>query len=151
MDDLNKRIVEIMVKFNHSKSSLAQALDVSLPLITHITSGRNKPGIEFLQKVLVHFKDVNPYWLFLGEGNMVKEKPKPMDISPIIDKLLHLEQFINRSLETNKTALAYHKLLFDEIMHLKEITNQIEDSSQNLLLLKTQLDQLKENVNQLKI
>jgi predicted transcriptional regulator len=66
MDELNKRIVEIMVRFNHSKSSLALELGVSLPLITHITTGRNKPGIELLQRVLQRFPDINPMWLLVG-------------------------------------------------------------------------------------
>ena len=149
MDELNKRIVEIMVKFNHTKSSLAQELGVSLPLITHITTGRNKPGIELLQKVLISFYDIDPYWLLLGEGNMIKSKPKPLDINPLLERLNLLENHVNQTLEVNQTALAYHKLLFDEIMHLKEISEQIEDASQNLRLVKQQSEELKESLKQL--
>lgn len=149
MDELNKRIVEIMVKFNHSKSSLAQELGTSLPLITHITSGRNKPGIELLQKVLISFPEIDPYWLLLGNGNMIKAKPKPLDINPLLERLNTLESHVNQTLEVNQTALAYHKLLFDEIMHLKEISEQIEHASQNLQRVKQQSEQLKESLKQL--
>ncbi len=151
MDELNKRIVEIMVRFNHSKSSLANELGVSLPLITHITSGRNKPGIDFLQKVLVSFKDVDPYWLLLGQGNMLKDKPKPLDVNPLLEKLAGLDLLVNQSIEVNNTTLAYHKLLFDEVMHLKEMSTEIGNANLNLEKLKQQIERVKEQVSHLTI
>lgn len=149
MDELNKRIVEIMMKFNHSKSSLAHELGVSLPLITHITSGRNKPGIDFLQKVLTSFKDLDPYWLFLGEGQMLKSKPKQLDVKPLLDNLAGLDQLVNQAVQVNNTTLAYHKLLFDEIMHLKEMSTEISDANQDLAKLKQQIANIKVQVSSL--
>ena len=74
LDELNKRIITLMVQKGHSKSTFAKVLDVSLPLITHITSGRNKPGIDLIQKILIEFQDVNPRWLLLGEEEMEKDR-----------------------------------------------------------------------------
>lgn len=149
MDELNKRIVEIMVRFNHSKSSLALELGVSLPLITHITTGRNKPGIELLQRVLQRFPDINPIWLLLGEGEMQKEPEKAIDTTPVLIKLSNLNLLISNALEVNQTMLAYHKLLLDEVLHLQEMSIQITHSTQDLEKLQNQLESIKEEVRNL--
>lgn len=149
MDELNKRIVEIMVRFNHSKSSLALELGVSLPLITHITTGRNKPGIELLQRVLQRFPDINPIWLLLGEGEMQKEPEKAIDTTPVLLKLSNLNLLISNALEVNQTMLAYHKLLLDEVLHLQEMSIQITHSTQDLEKLQNQLESIKEEVRNL--
>lgn len=149
MDELNKRIVEIMVRFNHSKSSLATELGVSLPLITHITSGRNKPGIELLQRVLVKFPEIEPYWLLLGEGGMLKAAPKSIDLSPILAQITTLSSLIDNSLTTNNTMLDYHKLLLDEVLHLQEMSIQIKHSSNDLEQLKSKLNSIKETIREI--
>ncbi|MCC7532355.1 MAG: helix-turn-helix transcriptional regulator, partial [Bacteroidia bacterium] len=74
MDELNKRIVDIMNKYGYSKSTFAALIGVSLPLITHITSGRNKPGVDLLQRVAEQFPDINLEWLLLGTGEMTVAK-----------------------------------------------------------------------------
>ncbi len=146
MDELNKRIVEIMVRFNHTKSSLATELGVSLPLITHITTGRNKPGIELLQRVLQRFNDVDPMWLLLGEGNMLKEQPKQVDTTPVLVKINELNGLINNALGVNNTTLQYHKLLLDEVLHLQEMSIQISHANQDLEQLKSKLELIKEEL-----
>jgi hypothetical protein len=146
MDELNKRIVEIMVRFNHSKSSLATELGVSLPLITHITTGRNKPGIELLQRVLLRFPDINPNWLFLGDGDMMKPEPKQVDITPVLMKMNELNDLVNSALNVNKTMVDYHKLLLDEVLHLQEMSIQIQHSTHDLDQLKLKLENIKEDL-----
>jgi hypothetical protein len=146
MDELNKRIVEIMVRFNHSKSSLATELGVSLPLITHITTGRNKPGIELLQRVLLRFPDINPNWLFLGDGDMMKPEPKQVDITPVLMKMNELNDLVNKALNVNKTMVDYHKLLLDEVLHLQEMSIQIQHSTHDLDQLKVKLENIKEDL-----
>jgi hypothetical protein len=146
MDELNKRIVEIMVRFNHSKSSLATELGVSLPLITHITTGRNKPGIELLQRVLLRFPDINPNWLFLGDGDMMKPEPKQVDITPVLMKMNELNDLVNSALNVNKTMVDYHKLLLDEVLHLQEMSIQIQHSTHDLDQLKVKLENIKEDL-----
>lgn len=149
MDELNKRIVELMTRFNHSKSSLANALGVSLPLITHITTGRNKPGIDILQKVLTTFDQIDPRWLLLGEGTMIKAAIKPIDHTPVLVKISSLNQLITNSLDVNKTMLEYHKLLLDEVSHLHEMSIQIGHSTQDLNKLKEELEAVKEEISSL--
>ena len=73
MDELNKRVLSVMEHKQMSKSSFALALDSSLPVLTHISSGRNKPGLELIQRLLSRFPDISPDWLILGNGEMYRD------------------------------------------------------------------------------
>jgi len=51
---------------------LAEVLDVQPSAISHIISGRNKPGFDFIQKIATRFPRLNIEWLITGNGNMYK-------------------------------------------------------------------------------
>ncbi len=143
IDEINKRIIELMVRLNLQKASFARELDVSLPLITHITSGRNKPGLELLQRILSHFKDVNPDWLLLGVGLMYREKPQQLDVSPFISAIQAVEQEIESIKAAQKSVIQYHRLLLDEVKHLAEMDQLLDQNEQKLLAMEVKLDALK--------
>lgn len=61
--------------FKHEKitpSRLADIIGVQRSGISHIMSGRNKPGLDFLSKLLAHFPHINGDWLITGQGPMLK-------------------------------------------------------------------------------
>lgn len=72
MDRLNERLVRIMDSMGYKKSEWAELLDISPAIITHIYKGRNKAGVDFVQKILKKVPQVNERWLLLGEGDMIK-------------------------------------------------------------------------------
>jgi transcriptional regulator with XRE-family HTH domain len=146
IDALNKRIIEIMVKKNHSKSSFAKALDVSLPLITHITSGRNKPGIELIQKTLTVFEDISPDWLILGNGEMYRSTIELPDFSDIQAEITQLQQNLQHQISSLDTIRQYHKILIDELLHLQEAdieVNNIKYSTENAA---GKLEKIRQNI-----
>ena len=51
-------------------SSFADKIGVNRATISHILSGRNKPSIDFLQKMIASFPDLNLNWIVSGEGFM---------------------------------------------------------------------------------
>ncbi len=55
-----------------TSSRLAEMLEVQPSGISHILSGRNKPGFDFLQKILRRFPQINPDWLLLDSGAMYR-------------------------------------------------------------------------------
>lgn len=69
--DINQRINQLIVKLGFNKSTFAVKIGVSQPVITHITSGRNNPGLEVIQKILLNCPETNPEWLILGKGEMI--------------------------------------------------------------------------------
>ena len=147
MDELNKRIIEIMIKMDMSKSSFAKALDISLPLITHITTGRNKPGLDLVQKILVNFKQINPNWLLLGVGEMYISEPLKHDITPLFKRINSIEIVLDEIENTHKTVSTYHKMLYDEIMHLSELSNMLKNSSFEIQKIKDELKILKQDLD----
>lgn len=125
MDELNIRINQLIANKNLTKSAFAAKLEVSLPMITHITNGRNKPGIEIIQRILVCFKELNPSWLILGIETMYKTPEMPVKNLQLENKVSQLITELAELQKTNNTTLAYHKLMRDEVLHLSELDNEI--------------------------
>ena len=67
---LAERVKEIMEELGYSPSSFADTIDVPRPIISHILSGRNKPSLDVIQKILMRFSELNPWWLLTGVGTM---------------------------------------------------------------------------------
>ena len=67
MNDIAKRIAEIMKKKKISASDLSKKINVQKSSISHILSGRNKPSLDFVVKLSDSFSDINVEWLINGE------------------------------------------------------------------------------------
>lgn len=76
---MNKRILNIIEKFGLTPNAFANKLGLNRSTISHILSGRNKPSIEVLQKILTQFSEISASWLLMGEGEMLKNK-KPKSV-----------------------------------------------------------------------
>ena len=51
--ELKNRIIEIMEKSGLTPSEFADKIEVQRSAISHITSGRNNPSLEFLIKIKI--------------------------------------------------------------------------------------------------
>ena len=69
-NQIKDRIFKLLNEENLSSSKFADILNVQRSSISHIISGRNKPSLDFIQKVLINFPAVNPDWLIIGKGEM---------------------------------------------------------------------------------
>lgn len=67
---MKNRIQNIIEKFGLSSNAFAKEIDVNRSTISHILSGRNKPSIEVLQKILKRFPGISVAWLLLGQGSI---------------------------------------------------------------------------------
>lgn len=65
----------IMKARNLSAAQFAQTIDVKPANLSHILSGRNKPSLDFLQKVIENYPNVNAAWLITGETKVGEEIP----------------------------------------------------------------------------
>ncbi|HSV76783.1 MAG TPA: helix-turn-helix transcriptional regulator [Bacteroidales bacterium] len=65
------RVQKVIQQKKLSASGFADLIGVPRSTISHILSGRNNPSLEFLQKVLDAFPDVQTEWLIRGKGNMM--------------------------------------------------------------------------------
>jgi len=69
---MKDRIERILRYYSVSPSQFADELGVQRSNISHILSERNKPSLDFIQKILNRFKDLNPDWLLSGKGEMLR-------------------------------------------------------------------------------
>lgn len=67
--DFGKRLQKVIDYYSESASSFAEKIGVQRSTISHILSGRNKPSLEFVLKILSHFPEVELYWLMNGKGH----------------------------------------------------------------------------------
>lgn len=67
--DFSERLEKMMAYYNLTATGLAEELDFNRSTISHLISGRNKPSLDFVMKVLNKFPEVGLEWLVLGKGN----------------------------------------------------------------------------------
>lgn len=66
----SERLIKVITTEGMTAKDFAARIDVGQGTISNIASGRNKPSLEVMQKVLQKFPRVNPSWLILGQGEM---------------------------------------------------------------------------------
>jgi len=71
---LNERISKVIEYSRLTPSEFADEIDVQRSSISHITSGRNKPSLEFIIKIKSRFPEILWDWLVTGEGEMLKSE-----------------------------------------------------------------------------
>lgn len=82
------RLQYLMKLHNLSASAFADKINVQRSSISHILSGRNKPSLELMQKVLAAFPKVNADWLILGNTATepvsieIKKEAHPEQLTP---------------------------------------------------------------------
>ncbi|MDR6157290.1 DNA-binding XRE family transcriptional regulator [Chryseobacterium sp. SLBN-27] len=82
---LNERISKVIEYSGLTPSEFADEIDVQRSSISHVTSGRNKPSLEFIIKIKSRFPEILWDWLVTGEGQMLKsELPEVPEIEAII-------------------------------------------------------------------
>lgn len=69
------RLQKVIDFYDESASSFAEKVGVQRSSISHILSGRNKPSLDFVMKVLKAFPEVNLYWLLNGKGDFPTQQP----------------------------------------------------------------------------
>jgi DNA-binding XRE family transcriptional regulator len=71
------RIRQLLAEQQLSSTQFADTIGVSRPVVSHILSGRNKPSLEVVQKIIAAFPDVSINWLLTGTGAIREHKAPP--------------------------------------------------------------------------
>ena len=74
IDDFIKRLEIILDYYNLSASAFADKINVQRSSLSHLLSGRNKPSLDFIIKVIEVFPDVDLYWILNGKGTFPKSE-----------------------------------------------------------------------------
>lgn len=74
---MKERILEFLKRENKSSVHFAEEIGVQPSGISHILSGRNKPSLDFVLKMLEKYPFVSTEWLLFGKGSMYRENKMP--------------------------------------------------------------------------
>ncbi len=78
---MKDRLLQFLTLEQLSPARLSEIIGIQRSGLSHILSGRNKPGFDFIQKLLLKFPSLNAEWLITGKGKMYKEQ------SPVITEV----------------------------------------------------------------
>lgn len=81
-EDFIKRLEKLFQYYGLSAAAFADTINVQRSSISHLLSGRNKPSLEFVLKVVKTFPEVNLYWLLNGKGTFPSEAQQSESPTP---------------------------------------------------------------------
>ena len=97
-----KRLQKILEYYSLSATAFSEELSFNRSTISHLLSGRNKPSLEFVMKVLERFPEVELYWLLNGKGTFPTSKNHEENTAKLQDEILHLKK--NSPVQVEKIA-----------------------------------------------
>ena len=109
-DDFVKRLEAIFDYYSLTASSFADKINVQRSSISHLLSGRNKPSLDFILKVIDSFPDVELLWLLNGKGsfpngedsNFVKTISPPIQKIELENEIKSQELFSDNTMHTSQ-------------------------------------------------
>lgn len=76
IDEIAERIKEVMHRMSESPTSFADKLQVQRSSISHILSGRNKPSLDFVLKLLHAYPSISSDYILFGTAVETIQKNK---------------------------------------------------------------------------
>jgi len=100
---IQERLQLILKMHNLTPSAFADKLGVQRSNVSHVISGRNKPSLDFLEKIILNFPRVNAHWLLTGQ----------MSTSPEVKLETKKEKvsIVENEVSNNSTAVSIVKIV----------------------------------------
>ena len=70
---MNTRLKQFLAAENITQSQFADTINVVRASVSHVLSGRNNPGYDFIKAIMAAYPTLNMEWLILGKGKMYKD------------------------------------------------------------------------------
>lgn len=120
MDTLER--IKMIMKMNQlNAASFADKIGVQRSNVSHVLTGRNKPSLDFIEKILIHFPKVNASWLISGQIQQTDlvASPKETATEGMVKKIEVEEEVTNvkpvpSSKKVVKIITFYEDFTFDE-------------------------------------
>lgn len=71
-----KRLEIILDYYSLNASAFADKIGVQRSSLSHLLSGRNKPSLDFILKILEVYPEIDLYWILNGKGTFPKSEHK---------------------------------------------------------------------------
>ena len=86
------RLKKVLDYYHISAANFADEINVQRSSISHLLSGRNRPSLDFVLKVLEKYDAVDLYWLMNGKGSFPKKQVGPTPVPSSTTKIPTLKQ-----------------------------------------------------------
>ena len=106
--EFTERLQKVLTYYSLSASAFADKIGVQRSSISHILSGRNKPSLEFVTKILSAFPEVDLYWLLNGSGSFPKKESEQTTLTEkATPSLFNKQNASQHSKEIDKIIIFY--------------------------------------------
>lgn len=129
-----ERIKLLISVKNLSPAQLALGIGVQRSGISHILSGRNKPSLDFVMKILETYPEINESWLLMGIGEMLK--PSNHSPSLFLDNIKTEESIIEEKVEEQQVNAPISSNIEEEVIEpykKKEVVNAPEEAKKSVV------------------
>jgi len=124
-EDFVKRLEIIMEYYGLNASLFADKINVQRSSISHLLSGRNKPSLDFILKIIDVFPDIDLHWILIGKGSFSNTESNKEKII-VTDKIkVAPTPILNSSFENN--LFSEIKLPIEEITTVKKEIDTAEN------------------------
>lgn len=100
---MSTRLEQFISAENLSQSQFADTIGVARASVSHILSGRNKPGFDFIESMARHFPALNLDWLITGKGKMYKNGQLPVNV-PAASREMHSDDLFAMDTDEEETT-----------------------------------------------
>jgi transcriptional regulator with XRE-family HTH domain len=116
-EDFIKRLEIILEYYSLNASSFADKIGVQRSSLSHLLSGRNKPSLDFILKIIDIFPDVDLYWILNGRGSFPRK----------VEQLGRREKTAENAEELNIPAAPIDKTIPENLFSPQKDVNNITD------------------------
>lgn len=129
-----KRLEIILDYYSLNASSFADKIGVQRSSLSHLLSGRNKPSLDFILKIIEVFPEVDLYWILNGKGNfpksdfekeIINQTPTPISNNQIVENKIEKQTDLLSVDSKNEVEENLKKIVVD--MQKFETTKSISE------------------------
>lgn len=107
--ELVDRIKTIMKMHNLNAASFADKIGVQRANMSHVLTGRNKPSLDFVERILVSFPKVNAAWLVTGRVNSNEEESAQKETNRNQENIDLKDETIKVNIEKAENTIKKHE------------------------------------------
>ena len=73
-EEFVSRLDVLMSHYGMTAAAFSDKIGIQRSSVSHLLSGRNKPSLDFILKIIASFPEVDLYWLITGAGNLMRSE-----------------------------------------------------------------------------
>ncbi|WP_026709143.1 helix-turn-helix domain-containing protein [Flavobacterium frigidarium] len=131
IEDFIKRLEVILDYYGLNASSFADNIGVQRSSLSHLLSGRNKPSLDFILKILEVYPEVDLYWILNGKGIFPKVSVNQKISSPS-----------SSSVHSANQEIVPPNIVSPDKAIVSETNSNIQDSTAQELVKDSEIDKI---------